>query len=193
MLLSRAALARIGGFAAIKDVLAEDYLTGKLMTEAGYRVALSAHVLPAVSAHQSVAGFARRHLRWAQMRRRISVSAYAGELLFNPIPLAAAAVVSAAVTEGVAGPVIGVAGALATIKCASEAALVARLRGHGVRLRYLAAIPLKDALVAAIWAVGAVRRKVAWRGTVLQIGPESRLTPLRPAVLPYPDTVKEAA
>ena len=44
----------------------------------------------------------------------------------------------------------------------------------------LAAIPLKDLLIAGVWVAGAFRTTILWRETRLRIGPGSVLTPIDP-------------
>ena len=61
------------------------------------------------------------------------------------------------------------------MKGLSDEILARRLRGHGYGLAGLVWIPVKDVLVAGLWALAAVRRTVDWRGNVLWIGPGSRL------------------
>ena len=168
MLFRQSDLARLGGWPGVCDVLAEDYVIGRKFELAGWKVALSPHLIEARSDGWTLERFLNRHIRWAQMRRRVAPLAFLGEALLNPIPWAVAA-----------GPQMALV-AIA-LKCAGDAVVWRRLRGEWPSLRELAAIPPKDLLVAAIWLCGMFRRKVSWRGNVMVIDAGSRLTALEAA------------
>jgi hypothetical protein len=107
-----------------------------------------------------------RHLRWAQMRRRLS-PAYFAEPLLNPVPA-----LLALLALGQPWTLAGLA-----LKLAADKALAGRLRGEPLPLSSLAWVPVKDLLIAGVWAVGLFRRTICWRGNWLRVGPGSVLSP----------------
>lgn len=81
-------LARIGGFDAVNEFLAEDFVMGKLAAEAGYGVILSSYVIEHWIGSQRFAANLRHRMRWNRSTRRSRPWGYVGQVFTNPLPLA---------------------------------------------------------------------------------------------------------
>jgi ceramide glucosyltransferase len=176
MALRRRDLAAMGGFEALKDVLAEDYVMGLRVGEVlGKRVAVAHHPIENVSVGRSVREFAARYRRWAVLQRQlVGPVAYAAQVLLNPVLLASAA----AALDRSTGAIASLA-AVCAAKAALDGLAARALRPGGVRLRHLALVPVKDLVFGAAWAHALVRREVEWRGNRLLVGAGTRVE--RPA------------
>jgi ceramide glucosyltransferase len=181
MLFRLSDLEQMGGLRSVNNVLAEDYVLGQKFLRSGYKVALSSYVVGAVSAHRSVKDFCARHVRWCQMRRRIAPALYFAEPLLSPLPFILLGLLcllgggQVGFASRAALAVFFAAGLL--FKLGSDAHVLSRVRGERLRLRELPCWLCKDLMLLGIWALGAVKRTVVWRGNVLRIGPGSELTP----------------
>jgi ceramide glucosyltransferase len=169
ILVSRTALEVIGGFPALQNYLAEDYLIGREVRRAGYRVVLSADVLDTVEVRKSARAVWGRHRRWAMMRRRLGQGLYACEAFSGPLPWAVATAAA-----GAAVP----AAILLAARYAVEGA-VAAICGRSLTLRDWLLLGPRDVAAMAVFIAGLTGRSVSWRGRPLVIGKDTRI--LRPA------------
>ncbi|MEO7142425.1 MAG: bacteriohopanetetrol glucosamine biosynthesis glycosyltransferase HpnI [Bryobacteraceae bacterium] len=84
----RRVLHAIGGFARLKDYLAEDFVLGKFAAGHGDGVILSSYVVEHHIGSESAARNAAHRLRWSRSTRRSRPAGYAGSIFTNPLPLA---------------------------------------------------------------------------------------------------------
>jgi ceramide glucosyltransferase len=85
ILIRKSDLEAIGGFMAVKDVLAEDYVIGERIHKMGKRIVLSNHAIRNVNVYWGIKKFLNRHTRWGKLRWRLGGIRYISELIGNPV------------------------------------------------------------------------------------------------------------
>lgn len=171
MLMRKNDFESIGGFGAVRNVLAEDYLLGKLIHGQGKRVVLSNHIIDNVNEFWSVRKFINRHTRWGKLRWKIGGIRYISELVGNPVFVALLPVL---VWE--ANQMTVLSGMLvALLKIAGDYMLARKIQGDMKPSRYLL-VPLKDIVIGMIWFVPLFSQTVSWRGNRYLIGKNSSLS-----------------
>lgn len=170
ILVSRTALDLAGGFAALRHYLAEDYLIGREVGRAGYRVVLSADVIDTIEVHKKARAVWARHRRWAMMRRRLGGPLYLSEIFAGALPWAVVAAAGGAWLP---------AAALLGLRYALEGKVSEGVGSRRSLLdRFL--LPVRDLGAAAVFIAGLVGRSVEWRGREMEIGPKTRIEPSPP-------------
>lgn len=184
MLMRKAALEAIGGLAAYKDVMAEDFVIGREMSRAGRAVVLSAYLVSNVNEFWSFRRFLNRHTRWGKLRWRIGGYQYLSELLANPVFIASLPALLWSTTAAT----VGFLAAVSALKVLGDYLIGRSLdrQAGPLTLRRLkpyhyALAPFKDLLIGLIWFVPLLSGTVVWRGNRYRIGRDSRLSP-------YPET-----
>jgi ceramide glucosyltransferase len=151
-------LQAVGGFAAVAEYLADDFVLGQRVSQAGSRVILSTHT---VNHHASSTGFVNsfvHRLRWNRSSRFSRPAGYLGQGFTYGLPwaLALCLVAPSYWTESALACSLAARGWLAL-------ALGTRLLEDKTVLRRLWLIPLQDLLSFASWLGGFLGREVVWR------------------------------
>jgi ceramide glucosyltransferase len=150
----RTVLQSIGGFARVKDYLAEDFVIGKFAAEAGHGVILSSYVVEHHIGSATLRQNVEHRLRWARSTRRSRPAGYVGQLFTMPLPLAL--LVCAAVPAW--WPVLPV-----TLLVRVAAAYMVSVRVLRARINWLL-LPIEDLLGFVFWLAGFFGNIISWRG-----------------------------
>jgi ceramide glucosyltransferase len=185
MFLRREALARIGGFEAVGGYLAEDYVIGRAIAQAGYRVVTATMPVATWNEGWTLGRFASRHLRWAVMRRQVSRPGYLVELLLTPGPALMLALLIGCCVSGVGIDTRWVAASIVFDQLL-DAVTHSCMLGRRAPWSSLMLNPIRQWLTLAIWALGWFVHTVEWRGKSYRVGVGSRLEALHGA--PEPST-----
>ena len=167
--LRRGTLARIGGFSAFADILADDHAIGAAVRGLGLRLAVPDMLVTHGCSEASLAELWRHELRWNATVAGIDPAGFAGSIVLHPLPLA--------LLGGAAAGFTGAAGWAAVLLALGARAVMARRLGH--RAGALALIPLRDLLSFLIFLAAWFARSVDWRGTTLHMGPNGRAAAAR--------------
>jgi ceramide glucosyltransferase len=158
-------LAAIGGFAAIREYLADDYQLGARISLLGKHVALADSVVETNLGAGSWRDVWKHQVRWSRTIRVSRSAGYFGYLVTQATFWCVVAAACGAWQVALAG--MGVRMIAATV---SLAAL-------GDRQSTLLLVPFRDLFGLAVWAAGMVGREVEWRGIRFHLLPDGRIRP----------------
>jgi ceramide glucosyltransferase len=161
----RSDLAATGGFEALSDYLADDYEIGRRIAALGLGIELSETVVETFLPRYDSKQFLDHQLRWARTIRDSRPGGYAGLVVTFGMPWALLALLCA---RGA-----GWAWMLLCVAIVMRYA-VALVTGRMVLqdpqvIRWLALIPLRDFVAAAVWLVGITGHAVTWRGESFEL------------------------
>lgn len=166
MALWRADLVRLGGFEAVKDVLAEDQVLGNwIRRRLGKRIAVATTPVVNVNQDRRVRDFWGRYARWSVLQRKlVGGPAYAAQLMLAPVLLALAGL-----TAAPDGSALAAFCAVCAAKIAIDGASARALRPGGFPPWHLLLVPAKDLLFGAALLHGFLTDEVDWRGHRLRV------------------------
>jgi ceramide glucosyltransferase len=190
MLMRKRDLESIGGFEAVKDVLAEDYLIGKKLHRIGKKVVLSNHMISNVNEYWDIRKFLNRHTRWGKLRWKIGGIRYFSELFSNAVFMSFLPVILWERSK----TTVSFALLVSSAKVLGDLYINRIIEGKeknnksGENRRHISyrlslnplwyvLSPVKDLIIGLIWFMPILSRTVVWRGNRYMIGKDSVLSP----------------
>lgn len=177
IVMRRDLLERIGGFHAVADYLADDFMLGNLTAKLGYEIVLSDCVVDHISSQDTMATMLKHQLRWGRSTRISRPWGYRGLIL----------------TYGTATSLLALLVwdfssfawwlLAATMFVRTLPAFVVGVIGlkDFVLARYFWLLPIRDLITFAIWLVSFVGDEIHWRGVNFRVLPDGKLSPARKA------------
>jgi ceramide glucosyltransferase len=162
---SREALARIGGFEALVDELADDYELGERIYKAGYRIALSAEVVETSIPAYDWRGFCDHQLRWLRTVRDARPGGYAGLVFTHGFALALLNVVA----SGLSPVSLWLLALSFFVRLSLAMTVGAEVLGDHQVLPLLFLSPARDVIALALWLWGFASNSIVWRGERFEV------------------------
>jgi ceramide glucosyltransferase len=168
--LRRETLERVGGFAAFRNRLADDYALGEAVRSLGKRVVLSRHLVEDIVHEPLFKTLFLHELRWARTIRAITPGKYAASAITRPVGLAALATL-------LTGFTMETLWAFWLAFAARALAVSATSRALGLRTPPLWLLPVRELLSLLVLVCSFLGSRVTWRGNDFHAEADGRLVP----------------
>jgi ceramide glucosyltransferase len=171
IVMRRDLLERIGGFPALADYLADDFLLGSYTAREGYEVVLSDCVVEHVAGPDTLATMLKHQLRWGRSTRISRPWGYRGLILTYGVATALAALF--------AWNFSAFALQLFAVTMLLRFLPVGAIGVWGLKdftlARYFWLVPLRDLITFGVWLVSLVGDEIEWRGVKFRVAPSGKL------------------
>jgi ceramide glucosyltransferase len=169
MAVRRDVLDRVGGLESLADHLADDYLLGKRVTQAGYRVALVPYAAQTLVCDDTLRALWQHERRWSRAILAQRPAGYAGSIVTYALPFAAA---FAALSRT---PL-----ALAALTLAAALRTWLHYEGRRTFAPQTPAtpwlIPMRDVFGIGVWLSAFFASRVRWKNDAYQLRAGGRMT-----------------
>jgi ceramide glucosyltransferase len=166
----REVLAKIGGFTAISNQLADDYRLGELTRQHGLRTVLSEVVVETLVRERSASELISHELRWRRTIRNLSPLGYGLTFVTFGVPVTALQMLLA---RGAAPAV-----AIFTMTALARVLLQSSAGRPGVQAAKLLLMPFRDLLHLFLWIWSFATSRVQWRNDHYRLGRDGSAEPV---------------
>lgn len=162
------AMEKIGGYEALGEYFANDFMVGNLIDRAGYQVVLSHHVIDHVVNQKTFGKVWENQLRWAKSTRYSRPKGHLGSGLIFAIPYGLLGLIAAAALGK-----LMLGGALLTLALLNRV-IESWLVGWGVvrdpvALKQFWMYPLRDLLGFVVWVASYTGASSVWRDSKYEL------------------------
>ncbi len=175
IVMRRHLLEGIGGFPAVADYLADDFMLGNLTAKLGYEIVLSDCIVDHISGPDTMTTMLKHQLRWGRSTRISRPWGYRGLILTYGTATSLLALLAWDFSS-FAWWLLAV-----TILVRALSAFVVGVIGlkDYVLARYFWLLPIRDLITFAIWMVSFVGDEIHWRGVNFRVLPDGKLSPAK--------------
>lgn len=167
--LTSTTLARIGGFQAFSNHLADDYEIGRAVRALGLTIAIPPMAVSHVCIEGSGSHLLDHELRWGRTVRQVDPAGYAGSLITYPFALS----LIAGALLGFSLPSLALIFAALGVRLACKACID---RATGARAGHWWLIPARDLLSFGVFIASFTVNNVGWQGRRFRVGRDGVLS-----------------
>lgn len=160
---TRQALERIGGFEAMADAVAQDFVFGKRLREAGYYLRLAPSLVRTVVAEPDLPSLLRHELRWNRAVRAVRPLDHLLSVFMHPLVPGGLILLATWPTRYA----VGMVGLHIALRLALHHLMLRRFRLPALPAGL---VPVREVLNAGVWAAAFLSRKIHWGRQTLVTG-----------------------
>ncbi len=160
----REALDAIGGFGALKNLLADDFHLGSKVSEAGYKIELSSSIVTVACEDHNFSDFWHHQLRWARTYRHVRPLSLATIFIHGPFWALLFIIANrfSLYSFDALAMILGLRILMATV-------MIGRVLKRPQPLSDVLLIPFKDLVMTAIYFASLTGKTVKWGGRKFQL------------------------
>jgi len=176
--LRKDSIASIGGYAAVREYLSNDFVVGNFIHKAGFKVVLSSHVVDHVAPRMTFHRMWERQLRWAMGTRYSRPKGHLGTGLTFAVPYGILGLIGAAL---LGHPWLGVTLLAVTLLNRMAECWIVGWWGarDPIARRDVLLYPLRDVLGFIVWCASYIFKRSLWRDNNYELLKGGRLVARR--------------